>query len=218
MHASPTASRKTTTPSEPDRESRHRKGALTRAAILDAALLLSAREGMEGLTLGMLADAMQMSKSGVYAHFGSREDMQVAVVQEYRRRFELDVFLPALDQPRGLPRLDALFGNWIKRVSHEIAHGCIYIGGAVEYDDRSGPVRAALIESVGLWRSALLRACKQAIAEGHLRAGTDPEQLLFEMYGLILVLHHDSRFLKLPGCVKRASDGFSRLIDAYRAH
>lgn len=216
MPASTTLSRpRTAAPADAD--ARHRKGALTRAAILDAALRLSAREGMEGLTLGMLADEMQMSKSGVYAHFGSREDMQVAVVQEYRHRFEQDVFLPALGQPRGLPRLQALVGNWISRVSHEIAQGCIYIGGAVEYDDRSGPVRAALIESVGLWRAALLRACKQAIAEGHLRADTDPKQLLFEMYGLILVLHHDSRFLKVPGCVKRARDGVTRLIDTYRS-
>jgi AcrR family transcriptional regulator len=200
----------------PAQEQRSRKGALTRAAILDAALLLSAREGIEGLTLGMLAEQMQMSKSGVYAHFGSREDMQIAVVYEYRRRFEQDVFLPALDQPRGLPRLQALYANWIKRVSHEIAKGCIYIGGAVEYDDRSGAVRAALIESVSLWRSALLRACKQAVTEQHLRADCDPKQLLFEMYGLILILHHDSRFLKIPGCIARANNGFARLIDSYR--
>lgn len=198
-------------------QARARKGALTHAAILDAALVLSARQGIEGLTLGALAEQMHMSKSGVYAHFGSREDMQIAVVREYRRRFEQDVFLPALTQPRGLPRLQALVANWIKRVSHEIAQGCIYIGGAVEYDDRLGPVRSALIESVNLWRAALLKACQQAIEEGHLRPDTDPMQIVFEVYGLMLALHHDSRFLQIPGCVERATRGFERLIAGHKS-
>ncbi len=195
---------------------RPRKGELTHAAILETALALSAREGIEGLTLGMVAERMGMSKSGVYAHFGSREDMQVAVIHEYRDRFEQEIFFPVLELPRGLPRLQALFANWVKRVTQEIEQGCLYIGGAVEYDDRSGLVRDHLHESVVLWRSVLLRACNQAINEAHLRADTDPQQLLFDMYGLILVLHHDARFLKIPGCTERAQRGFARLIDACR--
>ena len=102
-------------------------------------------------------------------------------------------------EPRGLPRLRALFERWIKRVSVEIDSGCIYISGAVEFDDRPGPVRDALAEMVQTWHAALERAIRMAIDEGHLRADTDPAQMLFEIHGLILALHHDARFLRLPG-------------------
>ena len=192
------------------------KGELTRAAILDAALAWSATEGIEGLTIGLLAERMHMSKSGVFAHFGSREDLQIAVVQAYHERFAADVFMPAMQAPRGLPRLEALFANWVHRVTLEISQGCIYIGGAVEYDDRPGPVRAALIETVGSWRGALLRASHQAVECGHLSPETDPAQLVFEVCGLVLSLHHDARFLKLDGCTERAHAGFARLVDSYR--
>jgi len=104
--------------------------------------------GLEGLSIGLLAETLQMSKSGVFAHFGSREELQISVVREYHDRFEHEVFVPALDQPRGLPRLRALFDNWMQRTSKEIDAGCLYIGGAVEFDDRPGPVRDALVHSV----------------------------------------------------------------------
>ena len=91
---------------------------------------------------------MQMSKSGVFAHFGSREELQISVIREYHARFEEEVFFPAIREPRGLPRLRALFERWIRRVSVELDSGCIYISGAVEFDDRPGPVRAALASMV----------------------------------------------------------------------
>src|SRR5271163_3110615 len=115
-----------------------RKGEQTRAAILDAALVMAGRDGLEGLTIGLLADRMQMSKSGVFAHFGSREDLQIAVIQEYHRRFEDEVFLPSISEKRGLPRLRAMFHRWVERHAREITSGCIYVSGAVEYDDRPG--------------------------------------------------------------------------------
>ena len=113
-----------------------RKGELTRAAILDTALMLASRDGLEGLTIGLLADRMNMSKSGVFAHFGSREDLQSEVLKLYHHHFEQEVFYPALKEVRGLPRLRSMYGRWVKRVSVEIDSGCIYISGAVEYDDR----------------------------------------------------------------------------------
>ncbi len=193
-----------------------RKGEQTRAAILDVALELASRNGLEGLTIGLLADRMSMSKSGVFAHFGSREDLQLEVVKLYHHRFEQEVFFPSIKEPRGLPRLVAMFSRWIKRVSVEIASGCIYISGAVEYDDRPGPIRDELVSMVMAWQNALLRCVKQAIEVGHLRADTDAEQLVYEMYGLILALHHDARFLRAPGAVERAKAGFERLIENYR--
>jgi len=193
-----------------------RKGEQTRAAILDVALELASRNGLEGLTIGLLADRMNMSKSGVFAHFGSREDLQMEVLKLYHHRFEQEVFFPSVKEPRGLPRLESMFARWVKRVSVEIASGCIYISGAVEYDDRPGPIREALVAMVRAWQGALLRAVQQSVDAGALQAGTDPQQLVFEMYGLILALHHDARFLRVPGALERANRGFARLIENYR--
>jgi AcrR family transcriptional regulator len=193
------------------------KGQQTRAAILDAALNLASHMGLEGLSIGALAEVTQMSKSGVFAHFGSREELQISVVREYHQRFEEEVFYPAIDQPRGLPRLEALFENWVRRVAVEVDSGCIYISGAVEFDDRPGPVRDALALMVRTWHAALERAIRLAIEQGHLQADTDAAQLLFEIHGLILALHHDARFLRHPGTLDRARRGFARLIAAHRA-
>ncbi|MEN3364420.1 MAG: hypothetical protein V7606_1694 [Burkholderiales bacterium] len=193
-----------------------RKGEQTRAAILDVALDLASRDGLEGLTIGLLADKMNMSKSGVFAHFGSREDLQIEVVKLYHDHFEQEVFYPAMEKARGLPRLQAMFAGWVGRVSKEIASGCIYISGAVEYDDRPGAIREKLAAMVLAWQGALRRCVMQTIETGHLRPETDPDQLVYEMYGLILALHHDARFLKMPGSVSRAEFGFDRLIQSYR--
>jgi AcrR family transcriptional regulator len=189
-----------------------RKGEQTRASILGVALDMASRDGLEGLTIGSLAERMGMSKSGVFAHFGSREDLQGDVLKLYHHQFEQEVFFPSMKEPRGLPRLQSLFRRWVERVSREIASGCIYISGAVEYDDRPGPIRDQLAGMVQTWQQSLQRAARQAIEQGHLLPGTDAEQLVFEMYGLVLALHHDARFLKSPGSAERAHAGFARLI------
>ena len=193
------------------------KGQQTRAAILDAALGLAAHKGLEGLSIGTIAETMGMSKSGVFAHFGSREELQIAVVREYHARFEAEVFTPALDVQRGLPRLRTLFDRWLRRVSMEIDSGCIYISGAVEFDDRPGPVRDALVAMVQTWQQALERAIRLAIDVGQLRADTDPAQMLFDIHGVILALHHDARFLRLPGAAERARFGLERILAYYAA-
>ena len=193
------------------------KGQQTKAAIVDAALGLATQIGLEGLSIGALAEVTQMSKSGVFAHFGSREELQISVVREYHRRFEDEVFFPAVQEARGLPRLRALFERWVQRVAVELDSGCIYISGAVEFDDRPGPVRDALAAMVQSWHSALERAIRIAVEEGHLRADTDAMQVLFEVHGLILALHHDERFLRIPGALDRARLGFDRVIEHYVA-
>jgi len=192
------------------------KGQQTRAAILDAALSLASQMGLEGLSIGALAEVMQMSKSGVFAHFGSREELQISVIREYHARFEEEVFFPAIREPRGLPRLAALFERWIRRVSVELDSGCIYISGAVEFDDRPGPVRDALVDMVRTWHTALERAIRTSIEVGHLRADADAAQMLFEVHGLILALHHDWRFLRNDGVLDRARAGFERVIAFYQ--
>ena len=188
------------------------KGQQTRATILEAALGLASHMGLEGLSIGALAEVTQMSKSGVFAHFGSREELQISVIREYHQRFEEEVFFPAVRLPRGLPRLRAMFENWVKRVSVEIDSGCIYISGAVEFDDRPGPVRDALASMVLAWHAALAKAIRISMAEGHLRPDTEADQMLFELHGLILALHHDARFLRTPGATDRARAGFERLL------
>lgn len=193
------------------------KGQQTKAAIVDAALGLATQIGLEGLSIGALAEVMQMSKSGVFAHFGSREELQISVVREYHARFEEEVFYPAINASRGLPRLRMLFENWMKRTSVEIDSGCIYISGAVEFDDRAGPVRDALASSVLTWHSAMRRAIEQCKGLGELRADTNAEQMLFEIHGLILALHYEARFLQTPGSMGRAVQGFHNILARYSA-
>jgi AcrR family transcriptional regulator len=191
------------------------KGQQTKLAIIDAALGLASQIGLEGLSIGVLAEVTQMSKSGVFAHFGSREELQISVVREYFTRFEQEVFYPSLEEPRGLPRLRALFGNWMKRVAVEIQSGCIFISGAVEFDDRPGIVRDALASSVKTWLGAVERAVVQATNDEQLRADTDAAQIVFEIHGLILALHYEARFLKTPGSIERAHRGFEHIITRY---
>jgi len=205
------ASRRAAPPSLAAHKALH-KGQQTKAAIVDAALGLAAQVGLEGLSIGAIAELMQMSKSGVFAHFGSREELQMSVVKEYHRRFEQEVFVPALREPRGLPRLRALFQHWMRQTATEIEAGCIYISGAVEFDDRPGPVRDTLVETVNTWQAAMHRAVQQAVDEGHLRADTDASQLAFEIHGLILALHYEARFLRNPQGLARAERGFQNLL------
>jgi len=195
----------------------HAKGEQTRAEIVAVALAMAARVGLEGLSIGTLADAVGKSKSGVFAHFGSREDLQIAVVREYYRRFETEVFAPAMRKPRGLPRVRALFENWMRHTSAELQSGCIFISGAVEFDDRPGPVRDALAEAVDAWIGAMTRAVAQACEEKHLAAGADPGQISFEIHALILALHYEARFMRRTGSMARARQGFANIIQRYGA-
>lgn len=191
------------------------KGQQTKQAIIDAALGLAEQIGLEGLSIGALAEVTRMSKSGVFAHFGSREELQISVVREYYQRFSNEVFFPAMDAPRGLPRVRALFANWMKRVAVEIQSGCIFISGAVEFDDRAGPVRDALASSVQTWLAAMHRAVVLAKQEGHLVPDADEAQMAFEIHGLILALHYEARFLKNASAIARAHTGFENILLRY---
>jgi AcrR family transcriptional regulator len=191
------------------------KGQQTKQTIVDAALGLAEHIGLEGLSIGALAEVTRMSKSGVFAHFGSREELQISVIREYYQRFSDEVFSPAMKESRGLPRVRALFHNWMKRVAVEIQSGCIFISGAVEFDDRPGPVRDALASSVQSWLAAMHRAIIQAKEDAQLASDANAEQIAFEIHGLILALHYEARFLKTPGAIEHANTGFENILLRY---
>lgn len=193
------------------------KGLQTKAHIVDVALQLAMHNGLESLSIGGLAEATQMSKSGVFAHFGSREELQISVIREYHHRFEQEVFYPALQAERGLPRLRALFDHWMKRTTIELDSGCIYISGAIEFHDNIGPVRNALVESVSIWHAAMRRTINQCKELHDLRPDADENQILSEIHALILVLHYEARFLRSPGAMQRALTGFDNILWRYGA-
>ena len=194
-------------------ETKTERSELTLAAILDTALRMAATEGLESLTIGEVAKRLDLSKSGVFSRVGSREALQIAVIREYDRRFLQDVFLPAMREPRGLPRLNAIMRLWLQRARDvEIASGCIYCAGAFEYDDREGPVREQLFDGITRWRATVRRCIVQAIEAGHLKADTDPDQLVFEMDALFTGLLRDARFLRDGRAPDRAWRSWERLI------
>jgi AcrR family transcriptional regulator len=198
-------------------DAKTQKSELTRAAIVGAALDLAAAEGLEAISLQVVADRIGLSKSGVFSRVGSREALQKAVIEEFGRRFIADVFVPAMQQPKGLPRLNEIMRRWIIRTRDvEIEQGCLYTAGAFELDDRHGPLRDLLLDEVTRWRAALRRTVLQAMEAGHLKADTDPEQLVSEVSALIMGMVHDARFLRDPKAADRAQATWNRLLATYR--
>lgn len=198
-------------------DARTQKSEMTRAAIVGAALDLASAEGLEAITLQAVANRLGLSKSGVFSRIGSREALQKAVIDEFGRRFLADVFVPAVQQPKGLPRLDAIVQRWIVRTRDVEAHtGCVYSAGAFELDDLEGPLRDHLHGEITRWRAALRRTAVQAVERGDLRSDTDAEQLVAEIYALMLGLIHDTRFLRDPRAAERAQASWQRLVKSYQ--
>lgn len=196
------------------------KSEATYAAILDAAVAMAAAEGIGRLSLGELSKRTGISKSGVFSRVGSLEALQAAVLDEYDRRFNEEIFLPAVSAQRGLPRLTMMISLWLKKVASETARGsCLYTAGAFEFDDipMPHPLRERVEAGVVRWRAAMRKAVLQAMEEGHLRPDTEPEQLVFEIYSLVIGVMHDARFLRDGGAPRRAQRAFNRLISTYRS-
>ncbi|HEY7673873.1 MAG TPA: TetR/AcrR family transcriptional regulator [Burkholderiales bacterium] len=190
------------------------KGEQTRTLILNEAVSLASQVGLEGLSIGSLAARLRLSKSGLFAHFGSKEDLQLQTLKQAQSRFEESVFRPALKIPRGLPRLRVLFANWLEWISQgaQAPGGCLILAASVEYDDRPGAVRDLLLAGQRELRGAIAKAIRLAIDEGHLKPETDPWQLTFELFGIILAAHHDKRLLGDPRALERAGSAFDRLL------
>ena len=194
-----------------------RKGEQTRGLILNEAVALASQVGLEGLSIGSLADRLTMSKSGLFAHFGSKEDLQLLTLKQAQALFLEEVFAPALKQARGLPRLRALFSNWLQWVKRDLPGGCLILAASAEYDDRPGAVRELLVAGQRELRGAIAKAIRIAIDEGHLQPDTDPWQLTFELFGIVLATHHDFRLLGDARALERAGTALERLIEAHRA-
>ena len=199
-------------------DAKTQKAELTRAAIVGAAIDIAAAEGLEAITLQAVATRLGLSKSGVFSRIGSREALQKAVIEEFGRRFLADVFVPSMQKPKGLPRLDEIVQRWIVRLRDvEMETGCLYTAGAFELDDRAGELRDTLHGEVTRWRAALRRTVQQAIEARHLVADTDPEQLVSEISAMTMGLLHDARFLRDARAAERAQTTWQRLKKSYQA-
>ncbi|HEY5802336.1 MAG TPA: TetR/AcrR family transcriptional regulator [Lysobacter sp.] len=191
------------------------KGAATREAIIDRAYDVACSAGLEGLSIGPLAQAVGMSKSGVFAHFGSREDLQLAVLDAAGQRFVGHVLLPALKLPRGLPRLRAIVEAWFDWARQSSEGGCLLLSAASEYDDRPGEIRDRVIAHELRWRRELARAIALAVETGDLAVDTEPEQLAFEVYSLALIVHHDAGLFGFEPAAARGRSALERLFRSY---
>jgi len=196
-------------------ESPGSKGAATREAIIDRAYGIACSAGLDGLSIGPLAHAVGMSKSGVFAHFGSREGLQLAILESAGQRFGNHVLTPALTAPRGLPRLRAIVERWFDWVRHTNDGGCLYLAAVSEFDDRPGAIRDRLLQLEVRWRDALTRAIQLAIETRELHADADPRQIAFEIYGLALIVHHDAGLFGYDTAQTRGLRAFERLIRSY---
>jgi AcrR family transcriptional regulator len=193
------------------------KGNETRDRILDRALRLASRDGLEGLSIGTLAIDLGLSKSGLFAHFGSKEDLQVAVLREAAGRFENTVMRPAFTAPRGEPRIRRLFENWLGWIGDPASPGgCVFLAAAAELDDREGRPRDFLVGSQKQLVASLAKAARLAVEEGHFAAHLDAEQFAFDLYALLLGCSHWKRLLRDPRAETRARAAFDRLVASAR--
>lgn len=195
------------------------KGTDTRARIVETALRSASIDGIEGITLGKVASDVGMSKSGLFAHFDSKEALQVDVLNAAAAKFKEVVITPALTSPRGEPRLRALFERWMEWEHHEsLPGGCVFMHAAAELDDRPGPARDALVEWQRRWMGMLGRAVQMSVEEGHFRKDVDAGLFAFQMYGTVLVYYHSARLLRDPDARSKAVGAFDSLVKAARSH
>jgi AcrR family transcriptional regulator len=194
------------------------KGEQTREAILVHALGLATRIGFEGLTIGRLADDLGMSKSGLFAHFRSKEALQLEILRTAGERMIETVVKPALTAPRGEPRVRALFGGWLAwEQSPSLPGGCPFMAASFELDDRPGPVRDFVVQNLRDWMDTIAGAARIAVQEGHFRADLDCEQFAYDCQGIGLAFVHASRLMRDPQAQARADSAFESLLRSSRA-
>jgi AcrR family transcriptional regulator len=194
---------------------RPRKGVRTRESILRVAVDLASVEGLEGLTIGRLADELKMSKSGLFAHFGSKEELQLATTAMAREIFVEHVIRPALAETEGVRRLVKLCEGWLNHVeSHVFKGGCFFSAASLEFDGRTGPVRDAIVDAMKDWLSTLSRAVDVAKKARHIKSAVNAEQFAFEIYSLAMGANWALQLLDDKTAMKKARENILQRIKA----
>ena len=193
------------------------KGADTRTAILDEAIGVASRVGFNALSIGQLAESTGMSKSGLFAHFKSKEALQLGTLERGRERFTDLVVRPTLAAPRGVARVRALVDSWLVWETEALEGGCIFVTGSIEYDDQPGAMRDALVRNQRDWAEFIETVVRTAISEGDFRADLDVEQFAFSLQGLMYAYHHTARLLRDPQAPDRVRRGLDQLLESARA-
>jgi AcrR family transcriptional regulator len=194
-----------------------RKGDTTRITILGHAAELASQIGLTGLTIGVLADNLDLSKSGLFAHFRSKEALQIQVLDHAAQNFVARVVTPSLKTPSGEPRIRSLFDRWLAwDRDRAFPGGCVFVAAASELDDRPGAVRDRLVELQSQWLEVLTISFRKGILAGHFDAGADAEQFAQNVYGIMLAYHHHSRLMSDPRAEERARRAFERILDEVR--
>lgn len=193
------------------------KGVRTRQSILERAVDLASLEGLEGLTIGRLADELGMSKSGLFAHFGSKEELQIATIQTAAQRYIQEIYSEALHEPRGMPRLMAICDAWLSYIRRGVfPGGCFFAAASFEFDGRPGPVRDLIVKMMHEWLGALDRAVRMAQEEGHIAADADASQLAFELNALFFGANFALHLLGDEDALERADRAVRARLDAVR--
>jgi AcrR family transcriptional regulator len=193
------------------------KGEETRTAILDEALQLASTIGFTALTIGQLADKTGMSKSGLFAHFRSKEQLQLATLEHARSRFIDRVARPTLAVSRGEKRVHELFERWLDWETEALDGGCVFVSASSEYDDQPGPMRDALVRNQQDWLDMISTVAGTAVGEGDFRADLDPDQFAFELNALMMGYHHAGRLLRDRRALERTRSAFESLLASARA-
>ena len=194
------------------------KGNVTKTRIVETALRAASVDGLEGISLGKVAADIGMSKSGLFAHFDSKEALQVDVIASAAEKFTAVVVSPALTAPRGEPRLRALFDRWLDWEQNEsLPGGCVFMHAAAELDDRPGPVRDTLVGQQRQWLETLAKAVRIAVDVGHFKADVDPSLVAFQLYGIVLSYYHSARLFRDPTAKAHAVAAFESVVASSRA-
>lgn len=188
------------------------KGQQTKDAILDEAVGIASRVGFNALTIGQLADSTGMSKSGLFAHFKSKEALQLQALERGRERFTDVVIRATLGVPRGIERVRALVDNWLVWESEALQGGCIFVAGSIEYDDQPGPMRDALVRNQTDWNEFVVTVAGTAVDERDFRADLDLQLFAFNLQGLMYAYHHAARLLHDPKALEHAKNALEQLI------
>jgi AcrR family transcriptional regulator len=193
------------------------KGQQTKAAILDEAVAIASRVGFNALTIGQLAESTGLSKSGLFAHFKSKEALQLETLERGRERFTDLVVRPTLAAPRGIRRVRALMDHWLVWETQALQGGCLFVTGSVEFDDQPGPMRDAVVRNQRDWGEFVATVAGTAVSEGDFRADLDTEQFAFALQGLTYAYHHSARLLHDPKALEHVKAALEQLIDASAA-